>query len=113
MKRGRRGAWVLFIAWLLLTSTVLVIPYDIRQMPVGRGFDKVVHTALFTTLGVFAQAALPWSSALITLPLAAGLEYVQKYIPQRTFDRVDLVSNLLGAVLGALLFEVSTRLRRR
>lgn len=113
MRRGRGRAWVLFLVWMVLTAAVLVVPYDQNRVPVGRGFDKVAHTAMFTVMGALAQAALPWASLLITLPLGAGLEFAQKRIPERTFDRVDLVANLLGAALGALLFETSTRLRKR
>ncbi|MFO7676444.1 MAG: VanZ family protein [bacterium] len=112
MRRGRRAAWALFIAWTVLTCVALLLPFDLSRPIVGRGFDKVAHTAMFTALGALAQTALPWASLLFTLPLAAGLEHAQRFVPRREFNRVDLYANLIGAALGALLAEGAWRLRR-
>jgi VanZ family protein len=68
---------------------------------------------MFTVMGALAQATLPWVSLVATVPAAAGLEYAQKRIPKRTYDRVELLANILGVVLGAGLFELATVLRRR
>jgi len=112
MRRGRKTAWVLLVAWSAVVVTAMVLPLYPEKPIIGYGFDKVAHTAMFTVLGVFAQAALPWVSLVFTVPMGAGLELVQKRIPHRTFDRVELVANMLGAVLGAVCLEVGARLRR-
>lgn len=112
MKRGRRLARFLFAFWLVLTCVALLAPYDPGKMPVGPGFDKVAHTAMFTALGALAQAAFPWLSLLLTLPFAAGIEYAQRLVPSRYFDRVDLCANIIGVLAGTLVAEVSWRLRR-
>lgn len=113
MKRRRGVALVLFVCWTgLVAAALLVLPVPERPI-VGRGFDKVAHTAMFTVMGTLAQAAVPWVSLVATVPLAAGLEYAQKWVPKRTYDRVELVANMLGVVLGAGLFELANALRRR
>jgi hypothetical protein len=75
-----------------------------------RGFDKVIHTTLFTVMGIAAQAAAPWISLLVTGPVAVGLELVQKKIPGREFDTVDMLANITGIFLGLAAFELSKRL---
>jgi hypothetical protein len=103
---------VLLVVWSVVTITAMVLPVFPDSSFVGRGFDKVIHTSMFTALGVFAQAALPWVSLAFTVPMAAGLELMQKRIPRRTFDRVELVANVIGVLLGAACLEVGARLRR-
>jgi VanZ family protein len=77
-----------------------------------RGGDKIVHTALFTVMGIAAQAGAPWVSVLVTGPFAVGLELVQKRIPGRDFDLVDMLANITGIFLGLAAFELSTRLTK-
>jgi hypothetical protein len=112
VKRGRRVAWVAFVVWVVLTTTALLVPMQQDRSLFGRGFDKVAHTGMFTVLGVLAQSALPWFSLIFTVPFAIGLEYAQKKVPHRTFDRVELYANVIGVVLGALCGEAAFRLRR-
>lgn len=77
-----------------------------------RGGDKVIHTTLFTVMGISAQAAAPWISLLVTGPFAVGLELVQKRLPGRDFDMVDMLANITGIFLGLAAFELSTRLAK-
>ena len=95
-------------------ETQLVFPSEhLPEQPprvVARGYDKVVHTSLFTVMGIAAQAAAPWISLAVTLPVAVGLELVQRQLPYRMYDNVDLLANLTGILLGLASFELSTRL---
>jgi VanZ family protein len=78
----------------------------------NRGGDKIIHTTLFTVMGLSAQAAAPWISLLVTAPFAVGLELVQKKIPGREYDIVDMLANITGIFLGLVAYELSTRLSR-
>jgi hypothetical protein len=104
---------VLFLAWTGLVIAAQLLPFYPEKPLVGIGFDKVVHTAMFTVTGTLAQAALPWVSLVATVPMAIGLELAQKRIPNRSYNRVELLANVLGVVLGAGLFELAQGLRRR
>jgi len=113
MARKRRGrAWVFLVGWIALTSFALTFPLHLRHPPkiMERGFDKVVHTTLFTVMGISAQAAAPWTSLLVTGPFAVGLELVQKKIPGREFDTTDMLANIIGMFVGVAAFELSRRL---
>lgn len=112
--RTRRWlAWVLLVVWTAVTAVTLTVPLDDAPKIMGRGFDKVAHTGMFTVMGVLAQAAAPWYSLLFTLPFGVGLEYLQKQLPHRTFDQVEVLANVIGIILGIVCFETATRLGRR
>jgi VanZ family protein len=77
-----------------------------------RGGDKIIHTTLFTVMGLSAQAAAPWISLLVSGPFAVGLELIQKKLPGRQFDLVDMLANITGIFLGLAAYELSTRLSK-
>ncbi len=75
-------------------------------------FDFVVNAIGYAPLGFLLVLALHpavrgvWSVALATLvagALSIGLEAVQTYLPARVASKVDVASNLLGAVVGAIV----------
>ncbi|HTW90151.1 MAG TPA: hypothetical protein VMH22_00385 [bacterium] len=111
-KRGRGRAWVFLICWIALTCFLMTYPFRGGPSIIGRGYDKVIHTSLFTVMGLSAQAAIPWASLLIAAPLAVGLELIQKKIPARHYDIVDMMANATGMLLGIFAYELSTRLSR-
>ncbi len=113
-KRGRWRAWVFMVGWIALTCFALTFPFDLKNPPkaLERGGDKIIHTSLFTVMGISAQAAAPWISLLVTGPFAVGLELVQKKIPSREFDVVDMLANITGIFLGLFAYELSTRLSK-
>ena len=110
MKRGK--AWTFLVFWIVLTCFALTFPFHLKRTPkiLERGGDKIIHTSLFTVMGLSAQAAAPWVSLLVTAPLAVGLELVQKKIPWRTYDITDMLANIVGMFLGVAAFELSRRL---
>jgi len=112
MAKARRWrAWVFLACWIAVTCFVLTYPFRKGPRVIERGYDKVIHTSLFTVMGISAQAAAPWISLLVTGPVAVGLELVQKRIPSREFDVVDMLANITGIFLGLAAFELSIRLR--
>ena len=113
MAKGRRWrAWVFLVCWIALTCFALVYPFQKGPKILEHGYDKVIHTSLFTVMGISAQAAAPWISLLVTGPVAVGLELVQKKIPAREFDVVDMLANITGIFLGLFAYELSTRLAK-
>ncbi len=113
MRRGRKRAWVLLAVWTVITIVALSLPIEKPPRIIRRGLDKVAHTAMFTVTGVLAQAAIPWFSILIAMPVAIGLELMQKKLPHRDYDPVELVANVLGVLLGIACYETAIRLEKR
>jgi VanZ family protein len=115
MSKTRRGkAWVFLVCWIAVTCFALTFPFHLQRTPriLERGFDKVIHTSLFTVMGISAQAAAPWISLLVTGPVAVCLELIQKKIPGRNFDITDMLANITGMFLGLAAFELSKGLAK-
>jgi VanZ family protein len=108
----RRSARILFVLWIVITIAALLLPTGKPPRLIQRGLDKTIHTGLFTIMGILGQAAFPWGSLLITVPLATGIEYIQRLIPTgREYSLVDLLSNLIGIGLGLIGYELASRLK--
>jgi len=111
--RGRRWlSWFLYALWIGIVVTALLVPTDRMPRIFWAGLDKVAHTAMFTVMGALGQAAAPWIALVISLSMAVGLELVQKSLPYRTYDTVELLANVTGVLVGVICFELGTRLRR-
>ena len=112
----RWKAWVFLVCWIALTCFAMTFNFQgapkTLAVVVAHGYDKVIHVSLFTVMSIAAQAAAPWVSLLITGPFAVGLELLQKKIPWRTFETVDMLANITGIFLGLFAYELSTRLSR-
>jgi len=105
---------VFLVFWIALTCFALTFPFHMKNQPkmLERGGDKIIHTTLFTVMEISAQAAAPWISLLVTGPFAVGLELIQKRIPARQYDVVDMMANFAGIFLGLFAYELSIRLSR-
>jgi VanZ family protein len=112
--KGRWKAWVFLVCWIALTCFAMTYDFHPGRMEriLERGGDKIIHTTLFTVMGISAQAAAPWVSLLVTGPFAVGLELLQKKLPARQYDVVDMLANIAGIFLGLFAYELSTRLSK-
>lgn len=116
-----------FTSWRDLAASPFVFllePWPRHYSPA----DVVVNIAGYLPLGfLFTLAALAWTRiqgavALATFAgtlLSVGMEALQSYLPQRVPSNLDVLSNGLGALLGALIvaaagerFLLSGRLHR-
>ncbi len=104
--------WIMYAAWITLTVIALVVPTERMPRLFWAGLDKVSHTVMFTVLGALGQAAAPWLTLFVSLSLAVGLELVQKKLPYRTYDTVELLANIIGVIAGVVCFELGSRLKR-
>lgn len=89
----RRKLLVLYILLLFILNLSPRTP----SAPVAHG-DKVVHFLEFLTLGF-----LGWPAFLYLLPLPFLLEFLQLFVPGRTFSPYDMAANLIGFGFGVLL----------
>ena len=101
-------ATVLLLMWLPLNGLGL----PLNNFVLGIRADHLLHASVYLPC-VLAIAALthrrgwlPWAMALL---MACATECVQYLLPYRGFDINDLVSNLLGVVVGGLLLRKLVR----
>jgi len=106
----------IFIVWFSLIVIFSLVPLnvnDIMEFKVASldssGFFK--HAVAYFVLGLMAFAAF---SRRILLWLffffmaGAGLELVQLFIPARSFNIYDVLSNSIGLVLAGLVIRLKT-----
>lgn len=77
-------------------------------------FDLIANVAVYLPLGFFLTLALyrlpgrytaPVLAVLLATAISFGLETVQNWLPSRVPSNVDLGSNALGSLLGAVLAQ--------
>ncbi|WP_232473559.1 VanZ family protein [Thermococcus profundus] len=83
---------MIYLLFLFLANLSPRVP----QSPLDNG-DKIAHFSMFLLLGLIGYARWPY---LLPLPF---LEFLQRFIPGRTFSLLDLSANLIGFVVGVLL----------
>lgn len=101
--------WIAGKPWLGVFWTILILVActwpgkDIPAAPVV-GFDKLVHSGLFTVWTILWTLAYPHKSRAIVLAGMAyglGLEFYQQLLPfDRTFDWWDAVADAVGVLIG-------------
>lgn len=97
---------------------------QVPETPDVIGFDKIVHFVLFLILTFLwnrtwnsngRQAQKLKKSKLATNYLVFGIffailvEYLQQFIPDRSFDYGDMVANITGGTFGTFCFYILHR----
>ena len=96
---------LLFIAWIGFILVATALP--VKEIPISSKihFDKVVHLAMFLVLGFLAAKVIGiFYYLLVAVSLALISEFQQYFIPGRTVDFFDLLSNLVGVFFGLVMF---------
>lgn len=100
-----RTAWRLLFTAVVLTASWLA--FSQRPPPVADlGWDKANHFTAFGTLafiGMQCLAAGPhrrWIVLAALLAYGIGIELVQSQIPGRDAEVMDVVADMIGAVIG-------------
>lgn len=113
------------ITWLILVIALLLTPGN--NLPKGPNIphlDKVVHVGLFAVLTfLWSQiGTLDKEKKIIRRKLSTNLlvfmiffpifvEYLQDYVPNRSFEYEDIVANLIGGTIGFIGFIILHKVR--
>lgn len=112
MKKAYNNQWILLFAlaafWVLIIQVVpRFLPFNFgRVMLLGVNIhtDYLTHILLFTAIVLIVNTLhlkIKWRYLLpIYIIVAVFAEVVQVYIPKRTFNYWDLVSNIAGVIIG-------------
>jgi len=129
VKRMANGARWLFWGWLILVLILNVVPLgnELNHGLTTKRFvfrlDYVVHSLTFLffawiwVLGKINKVC--WFESYevlkfggIVFVAAVGFELLQIFVPYRTFNPMDMMANLFGAILTLLCVFISHRLHR-
>jgi VanZ family protein len=105
-----RFYFIIFIIWFLIIIVLSVIPDNSPDKIQVQGFemrlDYLMHFGVYFLLGFFLKKStisIPYYFFILLLLFVAALpESMQLLISYRTFNPIDLLFNLLGAILGYL-----------
>jgi len=120
------GARWLFWGWLIVVLILNVVPLgnklnqDLTSRFVFR-LDYVVHSLtflIFAWIWVLGKIKnVSWFESYEVLKFggivfvsAMGIELLQIFVPYRTFNPMDMIANLFGAILTMLCVFISHRL---
>ncbi|WP_342087506.1 VanZ family protein [Dyadobacter sp. OTU695] len=97
--------WLIWL-WSFLILVACTWPgKDLPAAPV-LGFDKIVHSGLFTVWAILALIIYPEKSRFVVglgMAYGLGLEFYQQLLPfDRTFDWWDAVADAAGVLIGYL-----------
>lgn len=108
------------VLWLLFILLATLTPgQQLPKTPDVIGFDKLVHFGLFFVLTFLwnrVRTTTGWAELnkvkFITKYLVFGIliailvEYLQQYIPGRSFDYGDMIANIMGGTIGTACFYI-------
>ena len=105
------------ILWVSLTIYLMVKPNK-DEDPLFEGFDKIAHGAIFAIMAILLnlmikklttipKGTMNSISILAVVAFGAVMEVVQQEFFERTCDFYDLLADLGGAILGAILFPMA------
>lgn len=87
-------------------------------LPLFPGADKIIHICIYMVLGYFIARALIKAhnvkkyQIVIIATLLAGVyglsdEFHQSFVPNRSVEILDMLSDFLGGFLGSLIISLS------
>lgn len=112
MTQPAKTQWIfllaIIVAWILMIQVVpRFLPFDFNRVSI---FNIAVHTDYFVHVILFIAIVLVVNLLRIKIKLrfliplmfavAIVAEVIQLYIPKRTFNYWDLVSNIVGVAIG-------------
>jgi VanZ family protein len=102
----RATAWIILAAIVLLT----IVPPDLR--PITSAPHDVEHAAVFLLDGLafaFGYRGREWLLSIAALPLCAGLEIAQLFVPGRHARISDFAVDVIAALMGIAAGSVTAQ----
>jgi VanZ family protein len=113
-----RYSWPALV-WLLIVLVLTLIPGPaIPDVGFSFRIDKIVHFFLFGIQMVLTAYALEKHtllrgapaqpilvSAIFSIAAGIGIEFLQRFVPGRSFSVLDMVANTIGVGIGYYVFR--------
>ena len=121
MRKQLNVGWILLFAlvvmWILMIQVVpRFLPFDFKRVIIFKisvHTDYLAHVMLFIAIVLVVNFLRIKIKLRFLLPLMLAVailaEAIQLYIPQRTFNYWDLLSNIAGVIIGVVIVWVSRK----
>jgi len=102
------GTWLVFLSYAMLMPPGGKPIFDFLSWP---GMDKLIHVISFGLLGLLSGASSKPRPRLLAIVFiiwsgyGLAIEIIQSFIPGRSFEALDLVADMVGTILGYLIFS--------
>ena len=113
MRNPKPWQTLLFFVWTCGIFAALFLPPPKARVLEVPGLDKVIHLVLYGVFGGLAVPVMGWLSIPGGIILGVTTEWGQKFVPHRTADPIDLVTDLIGLGIGVVIIYIFERRRRR
>jgi VanZ family protein len=112
------------LVWTAIVFIFGGIPNPGPPTPMPFPIDKIEHVVAFGVLQILALRALryelpgvlpramPWLSALLSIVVGCALEVYQLTVPNRSAELMDLICDVIGACLAAVITSLLESRRR-
>jgi VanZ family protein len=107
---------LILIAWLILVISLSVLPVPNIRIKTELPLDTIVHFLLYGITAILSFRAFRlwlWEKGYIVLfsiffSFFWGLllEFVQMFLPYRSFSLADIGANAIGAIVFAVLYSL-------
>lgn len=102
------------LLWLLFVTVALLTPgNNLPKVPLFPYADKLIHFGVFAVLTFLwarvgtldEEKEIKWGKLLTNLLVFSiffpiFIEYLQMYVPNRSFELEDILANLFGGLIG-------------
>jgi VanZ family protein len=113
---GRRNVLIFRILLGVLFIVISYLAFTPLKFPIiERIWDKADHAAAFLTLALATDFSFPdskygWPKILPLLGYGLMIEIVQRHLPYRQFDLLDVVADVVGLSLYAATLPLMRRI---
>lgn len=108
------------VVWLVFVTVALLTPgKNLPKVDLFLSADKLIHFGVFAVLtflwarvgtigthGEIKWKKLSTNLLVITIIFPILVEYLQKHVPNRSFEYEDILANLIGGVIGFIGFII-------
>ncbi|MBD3628110.1 MAG: VanZ family protein [Cyclobacterium sp.] len=91
---------------------------EVPDIPKFYGSDKLIHFGMFSGMAFLWNRVIRWqlpdeskkkqrkftNYLVLWIFIAIFTEYLQILVPGRSFDYLDIVTNILGGTIGTIIF---------
>ena len=96
---------IFFVTFIMFAPPEWLFSSEIKEESIY--IDKIIHTLVFVFLVLWfsGQVKMTLSFFVIVSFYGCIVEFVQYYLPYRSFEWLDLLFNQIGIVIGIMLGE--------
>jgi VanZ family protein len=111
--------YVLLLIWVYLNPSMGITSVEVSNK--SYRVDYFLHGFAFFILPIVAYLAngererpfLWYAFIVFSVILALSIEFIQQLVPGRVFNPLDLLSNIIGLIIGFTLVLIYRRIRMK